>query len=84
MLVPHLYFNGSSKEAIAQYVQAFGAEVKEVIPYPEEEHIKGIMHSEISIHEQRIMLNDNSLGPPCLVVIYETVEELMHSFEIMK
>jgi PhnB protein len=84
MLIPHLYFNGRSEEAIAQYAEAFGAEVGMVIPYPEEEHKKGIMHSEISIHGQRIMLNDNNLGPPCLVVIYEAVEELMRSFEIMK
>lgn len=84
MLISHLYFNGRSEEAIAQYVKAFGAKVREVIPYPEEEHKKGIMHSEISIHGQRIMLNDNNLGLPCLVVIYETVEELMRSFEVMK
>lgn len=84
MLIPHLYFNGRSREAIAQYVQAFGAKVKEVIPYPEGEQTIGVMHSEISIHGQRIMLNDNNFGPLCLVVIYETVEELMRSFEIMK
>jgi PhnB protein len=84
MLIPHLFFNGRSEEAIARYVEAFGAEVGMVIPYPEGENKKGIMHAEIIIHGQRIMLNDNNLGPPCLVVIYETVEELMRSFEVMK
>lgn len=84
MLVPHLYFNGRCKEAIAQYVKAFGAEVRDVIPYPEEERKEGIRHSEILIHGQRIMMNDNDLGPPALVVIYESKEELMRSYEVLK
>ena len=84
MLVPHLYFNGKCEEAIAQYVRAFGAEVKQVITYPEEEHKKGIMHSEILIHGQMVMMNDNDFGPPDLIVIYKNREELMHSYEIMK
>ena len=84
MLVPHLYFNGKSEEAISQYVKAFGAEVETVIPYPEEEPQKGVLHAEIFIHGQRIMLNDNDLGPPCLVVIYDNKDDLMQSYEIMK
>ena len=84
MLVPHLYFNGKSEEAISQYVKAFGAEVETVIPYPEEEPQKGVLHAEIFIHGQRIMLNDEDLGPPCLVVIYDNKEDLMKSYEIMK
>lgn len=84
MLVPHLYFNGKSKEAIAQYVKAFGAEVETTIPYPEDENKNGLMHAEIFIHGQRIMLNDENLGPPCLVVIYDNKEDLMRSYEIME
>jgi len=84
MLVPHFFLGGRCEETIAQYVKAFGAEVEEVIPYPEEEHKKGVMHSEISIHGQKIMMNDENLGPPALVIIYENMEDLMHSFEIMK
>ena len=49
MLVPHLYFNGRSKEAIEQYTRAFGAKVETVIPYPEDEK-KGVRHAEIFIH----------------------------------
>jgi len=84
MLVPHLYLNGRSEEAIEQYVKAFGAEVETVIPYPGDEPQKGILHAEIFIHGQRIMLNDNDLGPPGLVVIYDNEEDLMQSYEIMK
>ncbi len=84
MLVPHLYFDGRSKEAIEQYSKAFGAEVETVIPYPENEDKKGIMHAEIFIHGQRIMLNDENPRPPCLVVVYDNKEDLMQSYEIMK
>lgn len=84
MLVPHLYFNGKSEEAIDQYVKAFGAEVKLLLHNSEGEPQKGVMHAEIIIHGQRIMLNDNDLGPPALVVIYDNKEELMHSYEILK
>ena len=84
MLVPHLYLNGRCQEAITRYVEAFGAEVKDVITYPEAENKKGVMHSEILIHGQRVMMNDNDFGPPDLIVIYDSKEDLMHSFEIMK
>ncbi len=84
MIVPHLYFNGKSEEAIAQYVQAFGAEVKVLIRHSEGEPQKGVLHAELNIHGQRVMLNDNDLGPPALVVIYDNKEELMHSYEILK
>ena len=84
MLVPHLYFNGRSEEAIAQYVKAFDAEVELKIPYPEEENKKGIRHAEILIHGQRIMLNDENYGTPDLIVIYDNKEDLMHAYEIMK
>ena len=84
MLVPHLYFNGKSEEAIAQYVKAFGAEVKVLLRHSEDEPQKGVLHAEIDIHGQRIMLNDNDLGPPALVVIYNNEEELMCTYEILK
>jgi len=84
MLVPHLYLNGKCEEAIAQYVKAFGAEVRVLIRNSENEPEKGIMHSEIYIHGQRVMMNDNDYGPPDMVVIYENKEELVKSYEIMK
>ena len=90
MLVPHLYLSGRCEEAIAQYVKAFGAEVKVLIRNSENDPSKGVMHSEIYIHGQRMMLNDvsgkidNTRGTQQLVVIYKTTEELKKSYEIMK
>jgi len=91
MIVPHLYLNGRCEEAISQYVKAFGAEVKVLIRFPENEPQKGVLHSELYIHGQRIMLNDvhgNSDYPQRgtleLVVIYDNIEELKNSHEIMK
>jgi len=91
MLVPHLYFNGKSEEAIDQYVRAFGAEVKLLLHNSGGEPEKGVMHAEISIHGQRIMLNDVGTGggytrrvPVELVVIYDNAADLEKSYEIMK
>ncbi|UCH42749.1 MAG: VOC family protein [Dehalococcoidales bacterium] len=84
MLVPHLYLDGDCEEAISQYVKAFGAEMKVLIYNSDNEPKKGVMHSEIYIHGQRIMLNDSSFKPPGLVVIYDNKEDLMNSYEIMK
>jgi PhnB protein len=91
MLVPHLYLNGRCEEAISLYVKAFNAEVKVFIPFPENEPQKGVLHSEIYIHGQRIMLNDvhgnidyPQRGTLELVVIYDNIEELKISYEIMK
>lgn len=83
MLVPHLYLNGKCEEAISQYVKAFGAEVKVLIRHSEDEPQKGILHAEIYIHGQRVMLNDiggnndyTQRAPTELVVIYDSVEDL--------
>ena len=91
MLVPHLYLNGRCEEAISLYVKAFGAELKVFVPQPENAPEKGVIHSEIYIHGQRVMLNDVSgkidkkqRGTLALVVIFETTEELKKSYEIMK
>ena len=82
MLVPHLYLNGKCEEAIAQYVRAFGTEVKAILPHPGEDH-KSVMHAEITIHGQRVMLNDYDYGSPTLVVIFDSEEELRKSYEVM-
>jgi len=91
MIVPHLYLSGRCEEAISQYVKAFGTEVRVLLYNSEDEPQKGVMHSEIYIHGQRIMLNDVSAGNDDtgrsaveLVVIYDNVEELKKSYEIMK
>jgi PhnB protein len=91
MLVPHLYLNGRCEEAISQYVKAFSAEVRVLLRHAENEPQKGVLHSEIYIHGQRIMLNDvkakidfKQRGAQELVVIFNTVEELKNSYEIMQ
>jgi PhnB protein len=90
MLVPHLYLNGRCEEAISIYVKAFGAEVKVLIPQPENSPQKGVMHAEIYIHGQRVMLNDvqgkidYTRGTQELVVIFNSTEDLKKSYEIIK
>ncbi len=56
MLTTHIIFNGQAREAIELYKKALGAEVKTVIDDPENN--KYVIHSEITIHEQLLMLND--------------------------
>jgi PhnB protein len=91
MLVPHLYLSGRCEEAISQYVKAFGAEVKVLIRHSENEPQKGVVHAEIYIHGQRVMLNDvqgksdyPKRGNLALIVIYDNTEDLKKSYEIMK
>ena len=91
MLVPHLYLNGRCEEAISYYVEAFGAEVKVLLRNSENEPQKGVLHSEIYIHGQRIMLNDvsgynddNRRGILELIVIFDNEEVLKEAYEIMK
>ena len=85
MLVPALFFNGKCEEAIEQYKRAFGAEVAVVMPFPEEEHKKGVMHSEIYLHGQRMMLSDTGGNePPGFVVVFSNLDSMMKSWEIMK
>jgi PhnB protein len=91
MLVPHLYLKGKCEKAISQYAKALGAEVKVLIRHDDDDPQKGVMHAEIYIHGQRIMLNDvgadnghKPRNPVELVVIYDSVEELKNAYEIMK
>jgi PhnB protein len=90
MLVPHLYLNGRCEEAIAQYIKAFSAEVKVLLRNSENDPLKGVMHSEIYIHGQRMMLNDvngkidYTRGTQELVVIFDTTEDLKKSYKVLK
>lgn len=92
MIVPHLYLNGRCDEAIAQYIKAFDAKINVIIPYPESESQKGVMHSEILIHGQRVLLTDspveisdyNHRGYSQLVVTFENEEDLKKSYDWLK
>ena len=88
MIVPHLYLKGNCEAAISQYVRAFGAEVKMLIPYPDQ---KGVMHAEVYIHGQRIMLNDYGWNNDYekrdtggLGVVFKDVAELKNAYEILE
>lgn len=91
MLVPHLFLNGKCEEAISLYKKALGAEVTVLLRHDENELQKGILHAELNIHGQRVMLNDVSTnsddtrrGPLELILIFDNIEELKDAYEAMK
>ena len=55
MLTTHIYLNANCKEAIEMYKNALGATVKELIEDPDS-HL--IVHAEIIIHDELLILND--------------------------
>lgn len=55
MLVTHIYFNGQCKQAIELYKRAFDATVETLM---EDEDQPLVVHAEITIHNQLLMLND--------------------------
>ena len=56
MLTTHIYLNGHTKDALQLYKNAFDADIKTVIINPENATL--IIHSEIMIHNQLLILND--------------------------
>lgn len=91
MLIPHLHFHGECYRAIQSYVEAFDATINDIVFIDKEEPEKGVLHAEISIHCQRVMLNDNR-SDNCfvdfpfaqLVVVFEHEKELKYAFDILK
>ncbi len=88
MLVTHIYFNGQCKEAIELYKNAFNATVQTLIESPENEEL--VMHAEVLIHNQLLMLNDfgnddgfSKSGGYQLCVKFDSEEELMKSYSIL-
>lgn len=55
MLSTHIYFNGQCKQAIELYKKAFNATVKTMI---EDSSQSLVVHAEIIIHNELLMLND--------------------------
>ena len=55
MLTTHIYFNGNCKQAIEMYQSALGATVKTLFEDPDSDRI---VHAEIVIHDQLLMVND--------------------------
>lgn len=89
MLVTHIYFNGQCKEAIEFYVKAFNATIKSIIQNPEQCNL--VIHAEILIHDQLLMLNDfgdndgySKSGGYQLAVSFKNEDDLKNTYSILK
>jgi PhnB protein len=88
MFCTHIYFNGNCTEAIELYRKAFNAKVLTIIQNPESGKENQVIHAEIEIHHQKLMMNDfgNNLGVTTaggyqLVVQFDQVEKLEKAFD---
>lgn len=54
MLATHIYFNGNCKEAIELYEKAFNTRADAIFRNDD----GMLVHAEMHIHEQRVMLNN--------------------------
>ncbi len=87
MFVPHLHFCGDCEEAIAIYEKAFSTKIDTLIRADNGE----IIHAEMLIHGQRVMLN-NRFGNKdkttdcaiAAVITFITPEELLKCYEVLK
>lgn len=91
MLVTHVYLNGQCKEAIDLYVNAFKGTINTIIEGSSIEQENLIIHSEISIHNQRLMLNDfgdndgfSKSGGYQLCVNFDNENDLKDVYSVMK
>lgn len=89
MIVTHIYFNGQCKEAIELYVQAFGGSIETIIQQPDQDQL--IIHAEILIHNQLLMLNDfgdndgfSKSGGYQLSVKFDTADELRKAYSLLE
>ncbi|WP_410767909.1 VOC family protein [Fontibacillus sp. BL9] len=90
MLVPQLYLNGDCCDAIELYKKAFNTDTDSMMLDPEKEPEKFVVHAEMHILGQRVMLSDFGGTAPCssdsvmeLVAIFETEEVLKEAYAIM-
>lgn len=99
-IIPNFNFNGQCSEAIQLYQRAFNAKVVSCITnkeatWEEKSHTLSdaenrIYHAEMEIRDQRVMMCDNGDVPfqptasLSLTVIFDTKEDLLHAYEIMK
>jgi PhnB protein len=88
MFCTHIFFNGNCREAIELYQKAFNAEVLTIIKNPEIGKEDQIIHAEIAIYKQKLMMNDfgNSQGVIKsngyqLVVQFEQISQLENAFD---
>ena len=88
MIIPHLHFNRTCKEAIKLYEKAFKTKTEEI--YLSEDN-NMVSHAVMRIHNQTIYLNDQKKKKKKstdistnLVVIFDSIEDFMYSYEILK
>ncbi len=88
MLTTHIILNGNCKEAIEMYKSALGAVVKTLIEDPNS-HL--VVHAEIVIHNELLMLNDfgdndgiSKSGGYQLSVRFNNEDDLKSAYSIMR
>ncbi|WP_054939908.1 VOC family protein [Paenibacillus ihuae] len=91
MLIPQLYLNNRTKEAIKVYAKAFNTAVDSIMYDPEQEPETVVIHAEMHILGQRVMLSDygGQIVNPAdavleLVAAFEDEEALKQAYEIIK
>ena len=87
MFCTHVYFNGNCREAIDLYKKAFNANILTIIKNTESGKEDQVIHAEIEIHQQKLMMNDfgNNQGAATpngyqLVVKFDQVNQLEQAF----
>jgi len=86
MLVTHFYLGGRCDEAISLYEMAFGTK----IDFIDRNEAGGVLHAEMHIHGQRVMMNDNHGSVRVedfsmqMVLIFKTEEQFLQCYKILK
>jgi PhnB protein len=90
MLVPHLHLNGKCREAINVYEKAFSTKPDSIEYISDNEPEKGILHAEMHIHGQKVMLNDHGGSQKLtansalhLVVVFDNETGLRHAYQYL-
>ena len=88
MLTTHIYLNGNSKEAIEMYKSALNATVKTLLE-DSDSHL--VVHAEIVIHDELLMLNDfgdndgiSKPGGYQLCVRFTNEDDLKNAYSVMQ
>lgn len=91
MLIPQLYLNNRTKEAIGLYAKAFNTTADSIMYDPEQEPETVVIHAEMHILGQRVMLSDYGGQPGCpadavleLVAAFEHEEALKQAYHIIQ
>jgi len=91
MFCTHIFFNGNCMGAIHLYEQAFHSEVLTLMMNPESGKENQVIHAEINIHGQKLMLNDfgnqQGITKPDgyqLVVQFDDVDGLESAYRVLE